>query len=145
MTSLQDEPEHTDLGQTAWRHCPHVERDAEIMSGAWCFVGMLYPMYWVLGLTRREFDRLPVVVDLAGFAPFDAELVRRRLAYGRPRPDLEIDLPGAAVLGRFIAGSLMRLAVSGEGVDIELGFAAAPSRVGAARKISAHCAPTPRG
>ncbi len=37
---------------------------------------VLHPMHWVLGLTGREFERLPVVVDLAGFAPFDAQLVR---------------------------------------------------------------------
>ena len=42
-------------------------------------------MYWLLGLTGREFDRLPVVVvHLAGVARFDAQLVRRRIAYGRP-------------------------------------------------------------
>ena len=75
---------------------------------------VLHPMYWLLGLTGRESVRLPVVIHLAGVAPFDAQLVRRRIAYGRPRPDLEIDLPGAAVLGRFTVGSGMRLAVSGD-------------------------------
>ena len=34
---------------------------------------VLHPMYWLLGLTGREFDRLPVVVDLAGVAPLDAQ------------------------------------------------------------------------
>ena len=30
---------------------------------------VLHPMYWVLGLTGREFERVPIVVDLAGVAP----------------------------------------------------------------------------
>ena len=97
---------------------------------------VLHPMYWVLGLTGREFERVPIVVDLAGVAPFDAELVRRRIAYGRPRPDIEIDLPGAAVLGGFIAGSPMRLAVTGDSVDIELWFAGAADLVGPAQQMS---------
>ena len=97
---------------------------------------VLHPMYWVLGLTGREFERVPIVVDLAGVAPFDAELVRRRIAYGRLRPDIEIDLPGAAVLGGFIAGSPMRLAVTGDSVDIELWFAGAADLVGPAQQMS---------
>ena len=44
MTSNQEEPEHDDLGQIDWRHCPHVERDPEIMSGAWCFEGTRLPV-----------------------------------------------------------------------------------------------------
>ena len=104
---------------------------------------VLHPMYWVLGLTGREFERVPIVVDLAGVAPFDAELVRRRIAYGRPRPDIEIDLPGTAVLGGFIAGSPMRLAVAGDRADIELWFAGAADLVGPAQQMSAHCAAAP--
>ena len=104
---------------------------------------VLHPMYWLLGLTGREFERVPVVVDLAGVASFDAELVRRRIAYGRPRPDIEIDLPGAAVLVGFIAGAPMRLAVAGDSVDIELWFAGAADLVRPAQQMSAHCAPAP--
>ena len=44
MTSNQEEPEHDDLGQIDWRNCPHVERDPEIMSGAWCFEGTRLPV-----------------------------------------------------------------------------------------------------
>ena len=33
-----------DLGQIDWRQCPHVERDPEIMSGAWCFEGTRLPV-----------------------------------------------------------------------------------------------------
>ena len=104
---------------------------------------VLHPMYWLLGLTGREFERVPVVVDLAEVAPFDAELVRRRIAYGRPRPDLEINLPGAAVLSRFVAGSPMRLAIAGDGVDIKLWFAGAADLIGPAKRMAAHCAPAP--
>ena len=100
---------------------------------------MLHPMYWLLGLTGHEFERVPVVVDLAGVAPFDAELVRRRIAYGRPRPDIEIDLPGAAVLSAFIAGSPMRMAVTRDRVDIELWFAGAADLVGPAQQMAIHC------
>ena len=106
---------------------------------------VLHPMYWVHGLTGREFERVPVVVDLPGIAPFDAELVRRRIAYARRRPDIEMDLPGAAVLPGFIADSAMRMTVTGDRVDIELWFAGAPELVGPAQQMSAHCAPTPEG
>ena len=104
---------------------------------------VLHPMYWLLGLTGREFERVPVRVDLAGATSFDAELVRRRIAYGRPRPDIEIDLPGAAVLSVFITGSPMRVAVSGDGVDIRLWFPSAADLVGPAERMSAHCPPSP--
>ena len=33
-----------DLGQIDWRDCPHVQRDPEIMSGAWCFEGTRLPV-----------------------------------------------------------------------------------------------------
>ena len=33
-----------DLGQIDWRQCPHVQRDPEIMSGAWCFEGTRLPV-----------------------------------------------------------------------------------------------------
>ena len=104
---------------------------------------VLHPMYWLLGLTGGEFERAPVVVDPAGVAPFDAELVRRRIAYRRPRPDIEIDLPGETVLSTFIAGSPMRMAVTGDRGDIELWFAGAADLVGPAQRMSAHCAPAP--
>ena len=105
---------------------------------------VLHPMYWVLALTGREFERLPVVVELAGAVPFDAELVRRRIAYGRPRPDIEIDLPGAAVLSTFIAGSRTRMAVTGDRVDIELWFAGKADLVGPAQQMAIHCPQTRR-
>ena len=44
MTSNQEEPAHDDLGQIDWRECPHVQRDPEIMSGAWCFEGTRLPV-----------------------------------------------------------------------------------------------------
>ena len=33
-----------DWGQIDWRDCPHVQRDPEIMSGAWCFEGTRLPL-----------------------------------------------------------------------------------------------------
>ena len=33
-----------DLGQIDWRDCPHVQRDPESMSGAWCFEGTRLPV-----------------------------------------------------------------------------------------------------
>ena len=49
-----------DLGQIDWRDCPHVERDPEIMSGAWCFEGTRLPISALFvnlagGLTIPEF------------------------------------------------------------------------------------------
>ena len=38
-----------DLGQIDWRQCPHVERDPEIRSGAWCFEGTRLPVSALFG------------------------------------------------------------------------------------------------
>ena len=100
---------------------------------------VLHPMYWLLALSGREFERLSVVVDLGGVSAVDAQLVRRRLAYGRPRPDIVVDLPGAVVLDRLVAGSPMTLSVSGDGIDAVLGFPAASALVPPARRVLRHC------
>ena len=104
---------------------------------------MLHPLYWLLALTGREFQRHPIVADFTGAIAFDAQLVRRRIAYGRPRPDLEIDLSGAIVLRHFVAGSPIKLAVAGDGIDIRLWFPGAAGLVGPAHQMSAHCSPSP--
>ena len=104
---------------------------------------VLHPLYWLLALTGREFQRHPIVVDFAGAVAFDAQLIRRRIAYGRPRPDLEIDLSGAIVLRHFVAGSPIKLAVAGDGIDIRLWFPGAAGLVGPAHQMSAHCSPSP--
>ena len=44
MIRNRQEPEHGDFGQIDWQDCPHVERDPEIMSGAWCFEGTRLPV-----------------------------------------------------------------------------------------------------
>lgn len=49
-----------DLGQIDWSDCPHVERDPEIMSGAWCFEGTRLPLSALFtnlasGMTIEEF------------------------------------------------------------------------------------------
>ena len=107
---------------------------------------VLHPMYWLLGLTGLDLERVPVVVHLPDTAPFEAEMVRRRAAYDWPRPDIDINLPGTAVLNRFIADSPMEAAVTGDDVDIKLWFDGANDLVGPARLMSAHCAHTaPRG
>ena len=49
MTREQAEPEDDDWGQIDWRQCPHVERDPEIMSGAWCFEGTRVPVSALFG------------------------------------------------------------------------------------------------
>ena len=100
---------------------------------------VLHPMYWILGLSGREFERIPVLVDLAGRSVADAHLVRRRIAYGRPRPDVELDLPGEIVLGLFREGSPMRVAVSGGGADLDLWFPAATALVAPAGRMFRHC------
>ena len=104
---------------------------------------VLHPMYWLLGLFGHEFERIPVVVDLAGVALVETHMVRRRLAYGRRRPDLVVDLPGPVVLRRFVAGSPMTVAVSGDGVDVEVWFPVAVDLVEPARQMSAHCRLSP--
>ena len=49
-----------DLGQIDWQDCPHVERDPEVRSGAWCFEGTRLPVSALFGnlaegLTVPEF------------------------------------------------------------------------------------------
>ena len=44
MTRNQHDREDNDLGQIDWQDYPHVERDPEIMSGAWCFEGTRLPV-----------------------------------------------------------------------------------------------------
>lgn len=44
MTRSNQGAEHDDSGQIDWRECPHIERDPEIMSGAWCFEGTRVPV-----------------------------------------------------------------------------------------------------
>ena len=48
MTSNQEEAAD-DLGQIDRRECPHVQRDPEIMSGAWCFEGTRLPVSTLCG------------------------------------------------------------------------------------------------
>ena len=60
MTNERDGSEQDDLGQIDWRDCPRVERDPEVMSGAWCFEGTRVPisalfMNLASGLTIPEF------------------------------------------------------------------------------------------
>ena len=49
-----------ELGQIDWQDCPHVERDPEVRSGAWCFEGTRLPVSALFGnlaegLTVPEF------------------------------------------------------------------------------------------
>ena len=60
MRNSQQEPEQDDLGQIDWGQCPRIERDPEIMSGAWCFEGTRVPisalfMNLASGLSIPEF------------------------------------------------------------------------------------------
>ena len=62
MTREQAEPEDYDLGQIDWRQCPHVERDPEIMSGAWCFEGTRVPVSALFG-NLAEGLRIPEFIE----------------------------------------------------------------------------------
>ena len=44
MRNNRQERDDKDLGQIDWRECPRVDRDPEIMSGAWCFEGTRLPV-----------------------------------------------------------------------------------------------------
>ena len=44
MTSNRHEPEEDGSGQIDRWNCPHVKRDPEIMTGAWCFEGTRLPV-----------------------------------------------------------------------------------------------------
>ena len=105
---------------------------------------VLHPMYWLLGLTGASSSACRSWSTCPTPYPFDAEMVRRRIAYGRPRPDIKIDLPGAAVLNRFVAGSPMQLTITGDRVDIKVWFAGATDLVGPAQRMSTHCTPAER-
>ena len=49
MSRHREERAHHDLGQIEWGECPHVRRDPEIMSGAWCFEGTRLPVSTLFG------------------------------------------------------------------------------------------------
>ena len=75
-----------DSGQIDWRQCPHMERDPEIMSGAWCFEGTRLPVSVLFfnlgsGLTIPEF--------LEQFPNARAEHIAAVLNFLAERLDLE--------------------------------------------------------
>ena len=72
---------------------------------------VLHPMYWLLALSGREFERVPVVFDLGDVSDVDAQLVRRRLAYGRPRPDAH------GRVQRIKGGRILRKRAAAVGID----------------------------
>ena len=60
MRNTAHQGSEQDLGQIDWARCPHVERDPEIMSGAWCFEGTRLPVSALFtnlasGMTIAEF------------------------------------------------------------------------------------------
>ena len=103
---------------------------------------VLHPLYWVFGLSGNEFERTPVTVELDG-NHWGSQLVRRRSAYGRRRPDIEVDLPAGIVLQPLLRGAPARLLLSGTEIDVELHFGAAAHLTEAARGMQRHCRPAP--
>ena len=49
MATNQHDADNEDSGQIDWNDCPHVERNPEIMSGAWCFEGTRLPVSALFG------------------------------------------------------------------------------------------------
>ena len=100
---------------------------------------VLHPMFWVLGLTGREWERTPVQVSLAGAPAFPAELVRQRMDYSFAPPPLWVNLPARMVLELFVGGAPIQAELSGERVDARLWFEAQSDLVGPARAAATHC------
>ena len=49
MATNQHDADNEDSGKIDWDDCPHVERNPEIMSGAWCFEGTRLPVSALFG------------------------------------------------------------------------------------------------
>ena len=49
MARNRQDAENDDLGQIDWQDCPHVERDPEVMSGAWCLGETRLPVSALFG------------------------------------------------------------------------------------------------
>ena len=84
MTKQTQEPQPSDPGSINWADCPHVERDPEIMSGAWCFEGTRLPISTLFanlaaGLTIPEY--------LKEFPSANADHVAEVLQYQADRLD----------------------------------------------------------
>ena len=96
----------------------------------------------MFGLTGNEFERTAVTVELDG-DHWGSQLVRRRSAYARRRPDIEVELRADIVLRALRRGAPARVLLSGAGIDVELDFRAAPHLTEAARGMERHCRPAP--
>ena len=101
---------------------------------------VLHPMYWVLGATGREYERTSVEVSLPGGAAFRTELVRKRIDYSFPRPDLRVALPAAAVLELFMSGEPAGIRITGRETEARVRFGERSDLAKAARQARAHCA-----
>ena len=60
MTKRKQRPDPANMGSVNWAKCPHVERDPQIMTGAWCFEGTRLPISTLFanlaaGLTIPEY------------------------------------------------------------------------------------------
>ena len=100
----------------------------------------IHPLYWWRGLTGREFVRTPVRVTVEGDA-YGSELVRHAIDYSFARPELTVTLRGGGLLAALAAGIPLDLAVRGEGIALDLAFAAGgEGQQDAARRMLRHCA-----
>ena len=104
------------------------------------------PMFWILGLTGRAVEAVPVNVVLAGGRDPDAvwhaehaTLERLRADYSAARTMLSVWIDGPAALEVLARGRAIRAGVLGRHTDVEAVFPAAPQIVGAARAMIRHC------
>ena len=104
------------------------------------------PMFWILGLTGRAVEEVPVNVVLADGQDPDAvwhaehaTLERFRAEISAARTMLSVWIDGPAVLDVLSRGRAIRAGVRGRHTDVEGAFPAAPQIVGAARAMMRHC------
>lgn len=101
---------------------------------------VFHPLYWVLGVFGNDAVTVPLVLHTGTGHRFDVDVVRRRTAYGNPRPQLRVDLPSRFFVDRLLAREWLDLLLEGSELSGTVAFSPLhPELVPAARLLGRHC------
>ena len=100
---------------------------------------VLNPMYWIIGLSGYEFDKTPIEVSLNAGPAFPATLVRKRIDYSIPDPNLEMALPGPTVAAALAIAGGVTLTATGDDTRLKLFLDHAPTLSEAVHHAMPHC------
>lgn len=98
-----------------------------------------HPMYWILGLTGRGEERWPVEVRIGAAPARPSTLVRERINYSAPRPGLDIEVPGRAIIDAITAGHPITVDAEGPHMRLTAQFAASANARRAAGLMRTAC------